>query len=126
MVYMKNIILLLLLLMSSISLGNNLDSKKIDGQYSFSGSGHINTLKIIHKNKIPFGKISTSHSSGCLGEVSGELKILSNKNLLLDKNDSEGKCLLEIIILKNKIQVNEKSCIDFHGSSCDFNMMVKK
>jgi hypothetical protein len=106
--------------------GNNLDTKKIDGQYSFSGSSHINTLKIIHKNKIPFGEISTSHSSGCLGEVSSELKILSNKNLLLDKNDSEGKCLLEIIILKNKIQVKEKSCLDFHGSSCDFNMMVKK
>ena len=123
---MKFLLTFMFLFSPLVIWGNNLDTKKIDGQYSFSGSSHINTLKIIHKNKIPFGEISTSHSSGCLGEVSGELKILSNKNLLLDKNDFEGKCLLEIIILKNKIQVKEKSCLDFHGSSCDFNMMVKK
>lgn len=108
------------------SWGSNTDVQKIEGKYSFIGESHINTLKIIHKNKIPFGEISTSHSSGCLGDVSGEMKIVSNKKLLLDKNDTEGKCLLEIIILKNKIQVKEKSCLDFHGSSCDFNMMVKK
>ncbi|SMC83002.1 hypothetical protein [Polynucleobacter kasalickyi] len=114
------------LLIPLFTFGTDLKDDAILGKYSFQSKNTIGDLKISNKSQKLFAEFSVANRSGCTGEISGQLKLISNNKYLFETNSPDGICKIEIEKLKASLKSTEIDCFNYHGISCDFNMMVRK